>query len=130
MTAESIDDLAAEVGYPDPAAFRRSFRELAGTSPAEYRRRFANLVPSGQGRTLSQDDGCRVLGIGKSQVQSLAPPQSPEPAVNDQRSPPLRRPQRACPAVSTDGFHTIGLNEKHNLNLHHTVSKRGLLCAG
>lgn len=46
-TAGSIDDLAAEVGYLDPAAFRRTFRKLAGTTPAEYRRRFANLVPSG-----------------------------------------------------------------------------------
>lgn len=47
MTSGSIDDLAADVGYLDPAAFRRTFRKLAGTTPAEYRRRFANLVTFG-----------------------------------------------------------------------------------
>ncbi|MBC7740217.1 MAG: helix-turn-helix domain-containing protein [Candidatus Saccharibacteria bacterium] len=46
-TADPIDDLSIQVGYLDPAAFRRTFRKLAGTSPAEYRRRFANLVPFG-----------------------------------------------------------------------------------
>jgi threonyl-tRNA synthetase len=44
-TAGSIDDLATQVGYVDPAAFRRTFRKLAGTTPAEYRRRFSRLVP-------------------------------------------------------------------------------------
>ncbi len=57
MSAGSIDDLAAEVGYLDPAAFRRTFRKLAGTTPAEYRRRFANLVPSGQGRVPWHGNG-------------------------------------------------------------------------
>lgn len=46
-TSDPIDDLSILVGYLDPAAFRRTFRKLAGTSPAEYRRRFANLVPFG-----------------------------------------------------------------------------------
>lgn len=45
--AGSIDDLAADVGYLDSAAFRRTFRKLAGTTPAKYRRRFSNIVPSG-----------------------------------------------------------------------------------
>jgi transcriptional regulator GlxA family with amidase domain len=44
-TSVSIDDLAAEVGYLDPAAFRRTFRKLSGTGPAEYRRRYATLIP-------------------------------------------------------------------------------------
>ncbi|MFN6055373.1 MAG: GlxA family transcriptional regulator [Paracoccaceae bacterium] len=43
-TADSIDDLSNLVGYHDTAAFRRTFRKLAGTTPAEYRRRFANPV--------------------------------------------------------------------------------------
>jgi transcriptional regulator GlxA family with amidase domain len=43
-TAGPIDDLSMLVGYLDPAAFRRTFRKLAGTSPAEYRRRFARLL--------------------------------------------------------------------------------------
>jgi len=45
-TADPIDDLSILVGYLDPAAFRRTFRKLAGTTPAEYRRRFSNIVPS------------------------------------------------------------------------------------
>ncbi len=49
MTADPIDDLAAEVGYLDPAAFRRTFRKLAGTTPADYRRRFSGLVSGGNG---------------------------------------------------------------------------------
>ena len=44
-TGDPIDDLAAEVGYLDPAAFRRTFRKLAGTTPAGYRRRFSRLIP-------------------------------------------------------------------------------------
>jgi transcriptional regulator GlxA family with amidase domain len=43
-TAGPIDDLSILVGYVDPAAFRRTFRKLAGTTPAEYRRRFASLL--------------------------------------------------------------------------------------
>lgn len=46
-TADPIDDLSNLVGYVDPAAFRRTFRKLAGTSPAEYRRRFSDPVRSG-----------------------------------------------------------------------------------
>lgn len=46
-TADPIDDLSNLVGYVDPAAFRRTFRKLAGTSPAEYRRRFADPVRIG-----------------------------------------------------------------------------------
>ena len=57
MPAGSINDLAVQVGYLDPAAFRRTFRKLAGTTPAEYRWRFANLVPSGKRMVPSQDDG-------------------------------------------------------------------------
>ena len=49
MTADPIDDLAAQVGYLDPAAFRRTFRKLAGKTPANYRRRLSRLVPRGNG---------------------------------------------------------------------------------
>src|SRR5690606_5207680 len=37
---ESVDAIAHEVGYEDPASFRRLFRRLTGISPGEYRRRF------------------------------------------------------------------------------------------
>ena len=42
-TVEPVDNLAEQVGYVDPAAFRRTFGKLAGTTPAEYRRRFSRL---------------------------------------------------------------------------------------
>ena len=34
-----LDDVAAEVGYVEPASFRRLFRKLVGLSPSAYRRR-------------------------------------------------------------------------------------------
>lgn len=39
-----IDDVAWQVGYQDPAAFRRMFRKVAGMSPLDYRRKFARLA--------------------------------------------------------------------------------------
>ncbi len=45
-----IDDISEQVGYVDPAAFRRTFRRLAGTTPAEHSRRFSRLVPGGNWR--------------------------------------------------------------------------------
>ncbi|MCU0563462.1 MAG: helix-turn-helix domain-containing protein [Desulfobacterales bacterium] len=38
-----IDEVASEVGYTEPAAFRRIFKRLAGVSPLEYRRRFGTI---------------------------------------------------------------------------------------
>lgn len=34
-----LDDIAAEVGYVEPASFRRLFRRMVGLSPSQYRRR-------------------------------------------------------------------------------------------
>lgn len=42
---EPVGDVAAAVGYEDPAAFRRLFHKLAGTTPTTYRRKFA--APAG-----------------------------------------------------------------------------------
>jgi len=36
---QPIEEIAREVGYEDPASFRRLFRRLAGISPSEYRRK-------------------------------------------------------------------------------------------
>jgi transcriptional regulator GlxA family with amidase domain len=38
-TQESVDEIAARVGYADPAAFRRIFRRESGESPRERRAR-------------------------------------------------------------------------------------------
>jgi transcriptional regulator GlxA family with amidase domain len=38
-----IDEIGAEVGYLEPASFRRVFRKLVGVSPSIYRRRFQPL---------------------------------------------------------------------------------------
>ena len=40
-----IDAIAEEVGYDDPAFFRKLFRRLAGVSPAQYRRRMRAALP-------------------------------------------------------------------------------------
>jgi transcriptional regulator GlxA family with amidase domain len=37
VTAEAV---GREVGYEDPASFRRLFRRLTGMAPAGYRRKF------------------------------------------------------------------------------------------
>jgi transcriptional regulator GlxA family with amidase domain len=42
-----IDEIAAAVGYDDPASFRRLFKRKAGLTPAAYRKKFAGLVASG-----------------------------------------------------------------------------------
>ncbi len=39
-SGQAIDEIAWEVGYEDPSAFRKVFHRLMGLSPGEYRRRF------------------------------------------------------------------------------------------
>ena len=39
-TQEAIDAIAHEVGYEDPAFFRRLFKRSTGVTPSDYRRRF------------------------------------------------------------------------------------------
>ena len=40
MSDLPIDDISADVGYEEPAFFRRLFRRLTGLTPSEYRRLF------------------------------------------------------------------------------------------
>lgn len=40
FTNDSVDRIAGEIGYGDPAAFRRLFQRIVGISPSAYRRRF------------------------------------------------------------------------------------------
>lgn len=42
-TTLATDEIAAQVGYRDPASFRRIFRQLTGVTPARYRRRFSAI---------------------------------------------------------------------------------------
>lgn len=42
-TDRPVDDVALDVGYLEPASFRRLFRRMVGLTPSEYRRR--NLLP-------------------------------------------------------------------------------------
>jgi transcriptional regulator GlxA family with amidase domain len=44
-----IDLVAAEVGYAEPAAFRRIFKRTTGISPLQYRHRFGSV---GGGRSF------------------------------------------------------------------------------
>ncbi len=39
-----IDDIAAEIGYAEPAAFRRVFKRTTGIAPNQYRQRFRHVA--------------------------------------------------------------------------------------
>ena len=43
-TGEPTDLVAAQVGYEDPAFFRRLFKRRTGVTPARYRQRWQALV--------------------------------------------------------------------------------------
>ena len=47
-SAMPLDDIAAEIGYTEPSAFRHLFRKLVGVTPSAYRRR--HLRPAGAGQ--------------------------------------------------------------------------------
>ncbi len=46
-TTMATDDVAAAVGYEDPAFFRRLFRRHTGVTPARYRQRCQTMLESG-----------------------------------------------------------------------------------
>ncbi|MDE3735299.1 GlxA family transcriptional regulator [Pseudomonas resinovorans] len=46
LTNRSVDQIAWEVGYQDPAAFRKVFNKMVGLSPTDYRRRFGRRSAS------------------------------------------------------------------------------------
>ena len=53
-TGEPIEEIAWRVGYEDPSAFRRLFQRIAGISPGQYRRQFAQpLLERGRMRARS-----------------------------------------------------------------------------
>ncbi|MNN78628.1 HTH-type transcriptional regulator ChbR [compost metagenome] len=45
LTNRSVDQIAWEVGYQDPSAFRKVFNKMVGLSPTDYRRRFGRRGP-------------------------------------------------------------------------------------
>ena len=38
-----IDEISVQVGYEDPASFRRLFKRKVGIAPAHYRKKFAGI---------------------------------------------------------------------------------------
>ena len=40
-TRDAVEEIAWQIGYEDPSAFRRVFRRLVGLSPGKYRRQFS-----------------------------------------------------------------------------------------
>ena len=44
MTPRSIEEISVDVGYEDPASFRRFFRKEVGVSPAVYRKKFGKIT--------------------------------------------------------------------------------------
>ncbi|MET1029103.1 MAG: helix-turn-helix domain-containing protein [Dongiaceae bacterium] len=40
FTSRTVDQIAWDVGYEDPGAFRKVFQKVIGLSPGDYRRRF------------------------------------------------------------------------------------------
>jgi transcriptional regulator GlxA family with amidase domain len=44
FTSRTVEQIAWEVGYADPGAFRKVFRKVTGLAPKEYRSRFAHKV--------------------------------------------------------------------------------------
>ncbi|PIL18202.1 hypothetical protein P775_21120 [Puniceibacterium antarcticum] len=51
-TLEPVDRIAWDVGYSDPAAFRKIFQKLTDTSPTAYRQRFGIAAAVDQGSDL------------------------------------------------------------------------------
>jgi len=45
-TVAQIGMIAQDVGYADPASFRKIFTRITGLSPGEYRKRFGRLHPA------------------------------------------------------------------------------------
>jgi len=46
LSRDSVEQIAWDVGYQDPNAFRRVFKRIVGLRPAAYRRRFGQAAPS------------------------------------------------------------------------------------
>lgn len=53
-TDEPADAIGRQVGYEDPAFFRRLFKRRAGTTPARYRHRFQSVGKPPRGRKAEQ----------------------------------------------------------------------------
>ena len=45
-TQKPVDRISSEVGYEEPAFFRRLFKRLSGVSPGQYRRMFKPVMPA------------------------------------------------------------------------------------
>ncbi len=50
LTQRTIEQIAWDVGYQDPGAFRQVFHKVVGLTPRDYRQRFAAGAPAPQAR--------------------------------------------------------------------------------
>jgi transcriptional regulator GlxA family with amidase domain len=62
--SESIDAIAADVGYQDASFFTRLFKRKVGLSPAQYRRRFGSLKRRLSGAGEGRQDAAATAAIG------------------------------------------------------------------
>lgn len=67
LTRRPIEQIAWEVGYGDPSAFRKLFNRVTGLPPAEYRRRFGVGLKNTAvvGATPGPSDGNHDAGRGE-----------------------------------------------------------------
>jgi transcriptional regulator GlxA family with amidase domain len=54
-TGTPTDRIGREVGYAEPAFFRRLFKRKTGTTPARYRQRFADVARAGRADRVKVD---------------------------------------------------------------------------
>lgn len=81
-TRYRIIDVAMQVGYMNSSSFTRTFREIVGITPGQYRRQFieAALTLSDAGKASTGARGCLTAGAGTQ----LTAYQIKEDAVTDQ----------------------------------------------
>lgn len=78
-TWRSVQEIAEASGYPDPATFRRMFRQVSGITPAEHRKRFTVRTPRAiwQLAEFEEVEGSGGLGTVARQARAAGAKHSP-----------------------------------------------------